>query len=243
MVCSQLLYNHLVSLGTPSSGPIWVVTKVCEPKFIHDSEGCLKFWNCLKNINKVSTCTVRLPWTVWTQGKHRLNSSLWVLWIESPVLVHLNSKMEVVAYIHVYLLNSRLVNGLDRIEVFMTNHDQDKHKILGSIRNVDRTNTNKAYWKLLYLPPRAPKCRSGGSGRSPCRICSLPGVPLSIYPTPPHSSLKSEVHIYNIAVKSMCYNAFFSSLELGIFSVGKLKFYDVKIHFIYLTYCMPDYIK
>lgn len=125
-VCSQLLYNHWVSLGTPSSGPIWVVTKVCEPKFIHDSEGCLKFWNCLKNINKVSTCTVRLPWTVWTQGKHRLNSSLWVLWIESPVLVHLNSKMEVVAYIHVYLLNSRLVNGLDRIEVFMTNHDQDK---------------------------------------------------------------------------------------------------------------------
>lgn len=109
-----------------------------------------------------------------------------------------------------------------------------KHKILGSIRNVDRTNTNKAYWKLLYLPPRAPKCRSGGSGRSPCRICSLPGVPLSIYPTPPHSSLKSEVHIYNIAVKSMCYNAFFSSLELGISSVGKIKFYDVKIHFIYL---------
>lgn len=115
MVCSQLLYNHWVSLGTPSSGPIWVVTKVCEPKFIHDSEGCLKFWNCLKNINKVSTCTVRLPWTVWTQGKHRLNSSLWVLWIESPVLVHLNSKMEVVAYIHVYLLNSRLLNGLDRV--------------------------------------------------------------------------------------------------------------------------------
>lgn len=29
-------------------------------------------------------------------------------------------------HVHVYLLNSRLVNGLDRIEVFMTNHDQDK---------------------------------------------------------------------------------------------------------------------
>lgn len=51
--------------------------------------------------------------------------------------------MEVVAYIHVYLLNSRLVNGLDRIEVFMTNHDQDKHKILGSIYGmlIEQTQT------------------------------------------------------------------------------------------------------
>lgn len=31
------------------------------------------------------------------------------------------------------------------------------------------------------------------------------------------------------------------SLELDIFSVGKIKFYDVKIHFIYFTYCMPEY--
>lgn len=97
--------------------------KVCEFKFIYDSEGCLKFWNCLKNINKVSICMVRLFWIVWILGKYCLNFSFWVFWIELFVLVYLNLKMEVVVYIYVYFLNSRLVNGLDWIEVFMINYD------------------------------------------------------------------------------------------------------------------------
>lgn len=75
--------------------------KVCEFKFIYDSEGCLKFWNCLKNINKVSICMVRLFWIVWILGKYCLNFSFWVFWIELFVLVYLkvNLMMDIVVNI------------------------------------------------------------------------------------------------------------------------------------------------
>lgn len=118
-----------------------------------------------------------------------------------------------------------------------------KYKILGLIWNVDRININKVYWKLLYFFFWVLKCWFGGLGWSFCCICSFFGVFLFIYFIFFYSSLKLEVYIYNIVVKLMCYNVFFSFFEFGIFLVGKIKFYDVKIYFIYLIYCMLDYIK